>query len=75
MVSLGAQRSNSFSVHPLFLERSLRCVGFIRPGPVFGTMSSFGNNFFGVDLPTDFIGLEDGSVLGEEYYGDPMGIG
>jgi hypothetical protein len=75
MVSLGAQTGNSFSAHPLMLGRSQRAVGFIRPGPCFGSMSRLGLAELSFTPPLDFIWIMDGVVLGEETYGDAMGIG
>ncbi len=76
MVGLDMQRSNSFSAHPLGMNNSTRAVGFIRPGPCFGSMSRIGLvAIYDFSVPLDFIGLEDGTVLGDELYGDALGIG
>lgn len=73
---LGAQGAGSFSAHPLLLNRSLRGVGFLRPGPNFGSCSKLGYAAaYDFVPPLDFIWLEDGTVLGDEVYGDPIGIG
>lgn len=76
MVGLAGQRAGTLSAHPLLMGRSQRGVGFVRPGPVFGSCSKFGLNAeFFFNAPLDYIELEDGTVLGDEIYSDPLGIG
>lgn len=74
-VSLAAQESNTLSAHPLPMKQSIRAVGFIRPGSNITLASRFTLNSLVFEAPLDYIGITEDLAIGDETYGDPLGIG